>query len=148
MDLNFKNSLSSKLEIRRNRNLILSLANNQLTETSSNEVVIGAGYKINNVQFIIKSANGDKKFKSDLNLRGDLSIRDNKTIIRRLTDEPDQPAQGQNIVTIKISADYMLSDRFNLRMFYDRIVNTPLVSTSYPTANTNIGFSFRFTLAQ
>jgi cell surface protein SprA len=148
MDMNFKNSLSSKLEIRRNRNIILSLANNQLTETNSNELVVGAGYKFNNVQFIIKSAGGEKKFKSDLNLRADLSIRDNKTIIRRLTDEPDQPSQGQNIVTIKISADYMLSDRFNLRMFYDRIVNTPLVSTSYPTANTNIGFSVRFTLAQ
>ena len=148
IDMNFKNSLSSKLEIRRNRNLILSLANNQLTETNSNELVIGAGYKFNNVQFIIKSAGGEKKFKSDLNLRADLSIRDNKTIIRRLTDEPDQPSQGQNIVTIKISADYMLSDRFNLRMFYDRIVNTPLVPTSYPTANTNIGFSVRFTLAQ
>ncbi len=147
LDINFKNSLSSKFEMRRNRSVILSLVNTQITETSSNELIVGAGYKFNNVQFSIKSGGGQKAFKSDLNLRADLSIRDNKTIIRKL-DLPPQPSDGQNIITIKVSADYMLSDRFNIRMFYDRIVNAPFLTKSFKTANTNIGFSVRFTLAQ
>ena len=147
MDVNFKNSLSTKLEIRKNRNVSLSMANSQLMETSSNEFVAGAGYKFTDVQFSIKSGSTQKAFKSDLNLKANVSIRDNKTIIRPLEDIP-QPAQGQKIVTINVSADYRLSEKFNLRMFYDRIVTTPLVSLSYPTANTNIGFSVQFSLTQ
>jgi len=130
------------------------LGNNQLTETSSDEFVAGAGYKISDFQFFLKDlAGGKKSYKSDLNLRADVSIRDNKTILRPLTDEVDpltqgQPAQGQKVVTIKISADYLISDKFTMRMFYDRIVNTPLIALSYPTATTNFGFSLRFSLAQ
>lgn len=149
VDLTFINSLSAKVEIRKSRNILLSLSNNQLTETNINEVVVGAGYKINDFNLIVKSSTGNQNaFKSDLNLRADVSVRDNKTIIRRLTNDGDQPAQGQKVVNIKVSADYLISDRFSLRLFYDRIVNTPLIGTSFPTATTNMGFSLRFSLAQ
>jgi cell surface protein SprA len=148
IDINFLNSLSTRFELKRNRNIVLSLTNNQLTENLSNEIVLGAGYKITDFKLIVRSSAGEKGVNTDLNLRGDFSIRDNKMIIRRLTDEPDQGAQGQKVLTLKFSADYMLSDKFNIRMFYDRIVNTPFVSLSYPTANTNFGFSLRFSLTQ
>jgi cell surface protein SprA len=84
---------------------------------------------------------------SDLNVRADFSIRDNRTIIRKLEENVDQITAGQRVVKINFNFDYVLSDRFNLRLFFDRIVNKPFVSLSYPTANTNIGFSIRFTLA-
>ena len=35
-----------------------------------------------------------------------------------------------------------------IRAFYERVVNTPVISTSFPSANTNMGISLRFTLAQ
>lgn len=149
VDVTLINSISTKFELRKSRNILLSLSNNQLTETSSDEFVAGAGYKISDFKFFIKDmAGGQKSYKSDLNLRADVSIRDNKTILRRFTDEGDQPSQGQKVVTIKFSADYLISDKFTMRMFFDRIVNTPLVNISYPTATTNFGFSLRFSLAQ
>jgi cell surface protein SprA len=149
IDINFLNNLTTRFELKRNRNIVMSLSNVQITENRSNEFVIGVGYKItdNNLK-ILQVVAGTKKVSSDINLRGDFSIRDNKMIIRKLSDDPDQGAQGQKVLTIKLSADYMISDNFNLRMFYDRIVNTPFVSTSYPTANTNFGFSLRFNLVQ
>ncbi len=147
VDVAWKNSLSTRFELRRNRNVNLSLSSYQVTETSNNDIIIGTGYKFKDVQFIIKSGDGQKSFKSDLNLAADVSIRDNKVIIRKLEGAP-QAAQGQNVVTVKFSADYNLSESFNLRFFYDRIVNKPFTSISYPTANTNIGFSVRFTLVQ
>ena len=49
---------------------------------------------------------------------------------------------------IKTTADYMLSDRFQLRVYYDKVINKPFTSLSFPTSNTNFGMSFRFTLAQ
>lgn len=147
VDIAWKNSLTTRFELRKTRNVNLSLSSYQVTETSNNDIVIGSGYRFKDVQFIIKSGDGQKAFKSDLNLAADVSIRDNKVIIRKLEGNP-QAAQGQNVVTIKFSADYNLSESFNLRLFFDRIVNKPFTSISYPTANTNIGFSVRFTLVQ
>jgi cell surface protein SprA len=147
LDVTWKNSLSTRFELRKTRNVVLSLSSYQVTETNNNDLVIGAGYKFKDVQFIVKTADSQKGYKSDLNLTADVSIRDNKVVVRKL-DGIAQAAQGQNVVTIKVSADYNLSESFNLRLFYDRIVNTPFISISYPTANTNIGFSIRFTLVQ
>jgi len=147
VDMIWKNNFSTSFEIKRTRNLILSLANTQLTEVASNEMIVGLGYRFDNFGMIIGSGSKQKKFKSDLNLRGDLSIRKNSTIIRKIVDEVDQLTSGQKVVTVKFSADYVLSNRFNLRLYYDRIVNTPYVSLSYPTTTTEFGASVRFTLS-
>lgn len=147
VDMIWKNNFSTSFEIKRTRNLILSLSNTQLTEVASNEVIFGLGYRFDNFGMIIGSGSKQKKYNSDLNLRGDLSIRKNSTIIRKIVDEVDQLTSGQKVVTLKLSADYVLSNRFNLRLYYDRIVNTPYVSLSYPTTTTEFGASIRFTLA-
>ncbi|WP_372640442.1 cell surface protein SprA [Ancylomarina sp.] len=148
IDMMWKNNFTTTFEMKRTRNLILSLANTQLTEVASSEFIFGLGYRFDNLGLIIGSGSGQKKFNSNLNLRGDLSIRKNNTIIRKIVDEVDQLTSGQKVVTIKMSADYVLSSRFNLRLYYDRIVNEPYVSLSYPTTTTEFGVSVRFTLAQ
>ena len=143
IDMTWNNSLTTKVEMKNNRNLTLSFTNQQLSEVRSQEYIIGAGYRISDLEIFI----GQKKFKSDLTLRLDLSLRKNSTILRQLTDVPDQITSGQSILSIKTNADYVLSDRFNLRFFIDFSRNNPLVSLSYPTSTTSIGFSVRFTLA-
>lgn len=147
IDMIWKNNFSTSFEIKRTRNLILSLSNTQLTEVASNEMIFGLGYRFDDFGMIIGSGSKQKKYKSDLNLRGDLSIRKNNTIIRKIVDEVDQLTSGQKVVSLKFSADYVLSNRFNLRLYYDRIVNTPYVSLSYPTTTTEFGASIRFTLS-
>jgi cell surface protein SprA len=142
LNMDWKNSLTSRIEFKRSRTLALSTANSQINEVNSKEMVIGAGYRFNEVPLII---NG-REYRSDLNVRADLSIRDNRTVIRKLTEDTDQITAGQRIITIKTTFDYVLSDRFNLRFFFDQRVNRPFVSLSYPTSNTNVGFSVRFTL--
>jgi cell surface protein SprA len=144
VNVDFNNSLTTQVEFKRSRTLSLSTSNNQINEVNSKEVVVGAGYRFNEVQIIINQ----KEFKSDLNVRGDISVRDNRTVIRKLTEDSDQITAGQRIITFKMTFDYVLSDRFNLRFFIDQRVNNPLISLSYPTSNTNVGFSVRFTLAQ
>ncbi len=144
LNMDWKNSLTTNIEFNRSRTLALSTSNSQINEVSSKEMSIGAGYRFNQVQIIINQ----KEFKSDLNVRADLSIRDNRTVIRKLSENNDQITAGQRIVTIKTTFDYVLSDRFNLRFFFDQRLNKPFVSLSYPTSNTNIGFSVRFTLSQ
>jgi len=148
-DMNWINSLTTRFEIKKSRSLSLSLANNQLNEVSSNEFVIGGGYRFSEVPLIFNlPGGGQQSLTSDLNVRADLSIRDNRTIIRKLAEDFDQITAGQRVIKINLTFDYVMSDRFNLRFFFDRVVNKPFVSLSYPTANTNIGFSVRFTLVQ
>jgi cell surface protein SprA len=97
---------------------------------------------------VIRSGGGSRTFKSDLNLKLDFSIRNNKTILRKVTEQYDQISAGQRVFTINFSADYQLNERFTLRLFYDRIVNKPFISSQYPNRNTNAGISVRFSLAQ
>lgn len=142
IDVTMNNSISANFEIKRDRTLNLSFANNQLTEIKGNEIVVGSGYRIPNVRFKV---NG-KTLKSDLDLKADVSIRRNRTIIRKIEEETNQITTGQTVVTIKISADYAISKRFNLRLFFDRIVNNYDVSSAFPTSNTQVGVTARLTL--
>jgi cell surface protein SprA len=145
-DMTMVNSILLKFEIRKSRNLGLSFANNQLTEVTSEEYVIGAGYRIKDVHFKIKGIK--KPFNSDLNLKADFSIRSNKTVLRKIVENDNQVSAGQKVMTIGVSADYQISEKFTIRLFYDEIVNNPFVPSQYKNSNINAGLSLRFTLAQ
>ena len=148
VDLNWKNSMTTRVEWKKSRTVSLNLASNQVADARNNELVIGAGYRFDDVQINIKTGGGQKNLKSDLNVRFDLSIRDNKTIARKLIENVNQPVVGQKIFTVGATADYILSDRFNLQIFADHTINNPFVASTFPTSNTNFGFSLKFTLVQ
>lgn len=142
------NNISTRAELKKGRILNLSLNNNQLIENYNNEWVVGLGYRFDKMDMIIGSKSGQRKMSSDLNLRADISVRDNFSIIRRIEEGLNQMTSGQKVTTLKLTADYVLSDRFNMQMFYDRQVSSPYISSSYPITNSSFGVSFRFSLAQ
>jgi len=146
IDMTWNNSLITKLEFKRTRNLSMSLANNQLTENSSKEIVIGTGYRFKEVEIIINSGGRQHPFKSDLNLRADFSIRDNISIPRKLVGGSDIPTGGTKTTSLKLTADYVLSEKLNLRLFFDQVINNPKNSQTFKTSVTNFGVSVRFTL--
>jgi cell surface protein SprA len=146
MEITWINDLETRVELKTSRNLALSFSNNQILEMLSNEMVFGLGYRFTKMDLIIKTKKSQKAYSNDLNIRGDLSFRKSKTILRNL-NEIDQLTAGQGSVTLKTTADYMLSDRFQLRLYFDKILNNPYKG-SFKTSNTNLGVSFRFTLAQ
>lgn len=146
IDMKWNNSLITRLELRRDRNISLSFNNNQITEVVGKEYIIGLGYRVSNLKLPFKVGKVEKA--SDLELRTDLSIRDNQTVIRRIVEDRNELTAGQRIFTIKFTADYRFSSKLNLRLFYDRVANTPRISSTFPTANTNAGISLRFTLSQ
>ena len=125
----------------------LSLSNNQITETNGNEYVIGTGYRFSDVELKFRSGGRGKKISSDLDLKMDVNIRNNKTVIRKIVEDEEQITMGQQTISLKFSADYVVNSRLNLKMFYDKVITNPFISTSYPGAITNAGFSLRFTLA-
>lgn len=144
IDLTWNNSLSTRFEVASSRLLALTLSNNQLTETRTNDYTVGVGYRFK--ELIIKI--NEKSYKSDLNLRLDFTLRDNKTLLRNLSPQLNEseasPLIVQKNIKFGLTADYALSERFNIQFFVDHSRNTGI---SKPlTADTNIGFSLRFTL--
>jgi cell surface protein SprA len=146
IDMTLKNDMSTKFEYKQARSIALSFANNQILEAGSKEYTVGVGYKIPKLEIPISVGGQQQLFKSDLNLRLDLTYRDMITIVRRINEADNQMSAGQKNFSLKINADYNLN-KVTIRLFYDQTVNTPRVSTSYRTSNTKVGFSIRFNLA-
>lgn len=133
--------LITKFEYKKDRSATLSLNNNQVTEVLGNEWVIGSGYRFTKVKVI------DKIPANDLNVRFDMSFRDNLTVVRKIVENTNQATAGQRVISIKASADYNVSQNLVVQLYYDQVLNTPKVATSYPTGNMSTGIRLRFNLA-
>jgi len=141
-----KNGLITKFEYKKDRSLALNIANAQITEMVGQEVVIGSGYKFSKIELPFEFMGS--KPKSDLNIRFDLSMRNNLTLSRNINENQVQTTSGQKMYSIRSSADYNLGKNLNVRAYFDRTVNTPALSSAFKTANTRAGIALRFNLAQ
>ncbi|MFO0496203.1 MAG: cell surface protein SprA [Flavobacteriia bacterium] len=134
--------LITKFEYKKDRSATLSLNNNQITEVLGSEWVIGSGYKFEKVKLPI-----EKIPASALNLRFDLSFRDNLTVVRKIVENTNQATAGQRVISIKSSADYNVTQNLTVQLYYDQVINTPKIATSFPTGNMSTGIRLRFNLA-
>jgi len=141
-----ENGLITKFEYIRDRSLALNIPNLQVMEMRGQEFVIGTGYKFAKLKMPFKFMG--KTPESDLNIRFDLNIRNNISVARNIIEDTNQPTSGQRMYSLKFKVDYDLGPNLNLAFYFDRLVNTPVLSNAYPTANTACGISLRFNLAQ
>jgi cell surface protein SprA len=149
VDMTFINNLTARFELKNSRTVTLSYSNNQITEVFTDEMGFSIGYRFDDFNLIFNFGDGQENFKSDLNIRANLKIRDNKTILRKIVEDDEIPSADQKVTIIGISADYLLSNRLTLRLFYDQNISDPLVGTNpYRISNTDVGFSLRFTLTE
>jgi cell surface protein SprA len=136
--------LITKMEIKRDRNISLSLTNNQITEIRSREWVFGAGYTFPKLKLPFKV--GGKNPESDLDARADVSIRDNVTVTRKIVENYSQATSGQRLVSIKTSVSYTIAQNVQIRLFFDKTITAPKVSNSFRTSNANSGIAIRLSL--
>lgn len=165
LDLTFNNNLTTKVEIRKTRVLNLSMAANQIVETTSDDFIIGAGYKLVNFK-LFGGGGGNKRRKgsstsnkqttsrrgavsNDLNLRADLSFREQNALCRDIQSVSTQATSGNKAFKLSLSADYTVSRLLTLNAYYDMQRNEPLVSSSaYPVTSTDFGISLKFSLTR
>ncbi|GAB6010765.1 T9SS outer membrane translocon Sov/SprA [Viscerimonas tarda] len=150
VDATLNNSMTIGMKMNKGRQLNLNISSYQIVETANNEFVVSLGYRINEFNRVIGlSSKGSKGFNNDLNIKADFSYKMANSLIRKIQEQYTQATSGKTGTMIKLSADYALSRSLMLRAYYDRVVDTPIVSaSSYPTTNTNFGISLRFTLTQ
>jgi cell surface protein SprA len=135
---------SANVETRRDKTTNLNLTGFQIIETKGQEYTIGLGYLYPKLKFKNILIQG-KPLESNLTVKLDLSFRKNITVIRQITDGVSVPTGGTNIITMRSSADYQLTQNVTLRLFYDWVKTIPQTSASFPTSNVNGGFSLRIT---
>ena len=181
VDATFHNNMTAKLEMRRTRVLTLSMASQLLTETHSNDVVFGVGYRINDFKFPTFGDNGIKGkgkksrnlsasstdysnssnysedasggssdgFAHSLNMRLDISLREQSALQRNILTTISQATSGNSAIQISFSADYAVSHFFTISAYYERQMNRPLLTSSaFPTTVQDFGLNLKFQLAR
>jgi cell surface protein SprA len=131
-------------EMKMDRALSMSFDNNLLTEIQGKEFTLGVGYRIKDVQFVTNIGGSKQRLKSDLNIKADLSLRDNYTLIRNLELDNTQVSAGQYFLSAKLRAEYALSQNLNALFFYDFTFSKYAVSTAFPQSLINTGISLRY----
>ncbi len=135
---------TANVETKRDKTTSLNITLPQVIETKGQEYIVGVGYLYPKLRIKGIQIQG-KVLESNLLVKVDLSYRQNLSIIRRVDDiNPiSTPTGGTNIISLRSSADYQLTQNINLRIFYDWIRTKPQTSASFKTSNSTGGFSLR-----
>ena len=179
VDATFHNNLSAKVEYRTTRVLSLSMTSVQLNEALSRDWVIGFGYKIQDFRlftdgFSRKVGRAQKRSRQtrqtsnpsnpsqpsstsrtrsgvnhDLNLRLDISFRNQAAITRDIATGTSSASSGNSAFKLSFMADYTLSRLMTITAYFDQQTNTPLLASSaYPTTTRDFGLSLKFSLTR
>nr|WP_198034984.1 cell surface protein SprA [Winogradskyella sp. J14-2] len=144
LEFEMKNSIKVLAEVQKDRLLSLSFDNNLLTEIQGQEYTLGLGYRIKDLRIRSALAGAKQIVKSDLNMRADISVRDNKTIIRYLDLENNQITAGQTVWSGKFSADYAFSKNLTAIFYFDYTFSDFAISTSFPQTSLRSGITLRY----
>ena len=144
LDMEMKSSLKILAEIKKDRMLSLSFDNNLMTEIQGYEYILGLGYRFKDVRIRSKLAGAKQVIKSDLNMKLDVSVRNNKTIIRYLDLENNQVTAGQTLYSLKYSADYAFSKNLTGLFYFDYGFSEYAISTAFPQTTIRSGFTLRY----
>ena len=146
VDLKMKNSFSFRGELKRDRTLTMNFNNSTLTDIKGTEYVFGLGYVFKDVKMKTRFTGKQTTLKGDLNLRADVSLRDNITQIRSVDVDNNQISGGQKLFSIKFKADYRLNSNLTASFYYNHQTSRYAISTTFPRQNINAGFNFIYNL--
>lgn len=146
-DVTMRNNMQFRAQYNRDRMYMLGLVNHTLTEDFGNEYIFGMGYILKDLQMKLNFKGKERTIKSDLNIRGDFSLRDSQTRITNIIQNDSQITGGQRMMSIKFSADYNMSQNFNLRLFYDQQLTKYKISTAFPLSTIRAGITATLTFA-
>lgn len=142
-----KKRLSAKVEYRTKRDVALNITNAQVTEQRSNDIVFEMGFTKAGMKMPWKSQGRVVTLKNDLTFRFNFTIKDSKTVQRRI-EEINTLTEGNLNIQIRPNISYVLNEKLNLQFYFERNITDPKISTSFPRATTRLGFQVRFSLAQ
>ena len=145
VSLRSKKNLTATFDYSQDRNVGLNLSNVSVNEITNKSLSLRMGTTRQNLRLNL--------FGNRISLKNDvifdlvLRYTDNRMLIRKLEGETVATA-GNIFFQFNPSVSYNASSRVNVRVYFDRLVNNPLVSTSFRRAVTQGGVQIRLNLAQ
>jgi cell surface protein SprA len=176
VDMTLQNGISLNVDYKKSRTLALSTVNYQLNETQSEEFTVGFGYLIRNVDIPFLTGSNKKRDRKkeeeeeedpnqqnqgrnnrrggggrglqgqDLDINFDMSIRDDISFAHRLDEGIQEPTRGTYAFSISPSAEYAISQRLSLRLFFDYRRTVPAIGPAAPRTDASGGIIVRFQL--
>lgn len=171
LDMRFKNDLSMRFQYKTSRDLSMSFIDYQLSEKNTTNITVGFGWKFKNfkpINFFKKKGDKNKKpnskmklgemdfnfdfgktvAKDELNIKCDISFRDNKTVNHILDQDQSVATRGMQMIQIAPTIEWIPNNRLTFRLFFDYTQTIPAVSTSFPITSVKGGLTIRFSLSQ
>lgn len=142
-----KNKLTARFEYKTKRDVSLNISNAQITEMNTKDWVVEFGYTKNNLRLPFKDQGRIITLKNDVTFKLNMSVNNSQTIQRKL-DEVNVVTNGNLNIQIRPNISYVVNQKLNIQIYFDRNINQPLVSNSFPRATTKFGTKILFNLAQ
>lgn len=143
------NNMTINAEYRDARTVTLNTSAGQIVEANQRGLTAGLGYKIVGFNTVLKMKGRQQGISNDLTVNADFSYAETTALIRRIENAFTQATSGNRTISINLAANYILSRRMTVGLYFEHQINTPLVSsTAYPTTNTAFGLSFNFSLSR
>ncbi len=141
-----KNNWTFNMDYKKSRTVRLMVAQFNVTELRTEEFQLRAGYRVSGLILPFRYRGKRAMLENDLRFDMTMSIQDNKTILRKIDNNLNEPTSGAKLVLINPMLNYQVNQKMNLQAFYTRRVNKPVVSTSFPTAITDFGLKLQYTI--
>mgnify|MGYP001792013291 CR=1 FL=1 len=151
VDMTFTNQLSLKFDYTKQRQLSLSLIDYQLSEVRSTQYTVGGSFRKRGLKLPFKvpfMKKDSKKLDNEINFTLDFSVRDNVTSNSRLDQNSAFATNGSKETTISPNISYYISNRINVKLYFEQRRVNPYISSSPPTVDTRAGVQVRISLAQ
>lgn len=142
-----QNNISARVEFRKSRNLSLNLSNAQVAETTNNDVTVDFGYSKVGLKLPWRWQGRTLTLENDISFRVAASIRDSKTVQRRIFDEAIV-TNGNRSYQLRPTVTYKISSQLDFSFYFERNVTEPRVLSSYRRATSAFGIQLRFGLSQ
>ncbi|MFQ3576308.1 MAG: cell surface protein SprA, partial [Cytophagales bacterium] len=140
-----KKNITLGFQYKRDRTLALNTLNAQITETKGVDYAFNVGYVKSGMKLPIKNKGRTIVLKNETNFRLDFTIRDQNTIQRSL-ESGSTFTNGQLVLQIRPNVTYVVSQRLNVQLYYERVDSRPYISNSFRRINTQFGVQVRFVL--
>jgi cell surface protein SprA len=142
-----KSRITASVDYKKLRTLGLNMSNSQITELNSSDLAVSFGFTKANMKLPFKVKGSVITLKNDLTFKFNFTLRDTKTIQRNI-DEVNTVTAGNVNFQLRPQLGYVLNERLNLNLYFERNINTPRITSSYPRSTTQFGAQVRFSLAQ
>ncbi|TAF32206.1 MAG: cell surface protein SprA [Cytophagales bacterium] len=146
INMRTKSDFNIRLNYNRERMAMLNLTNAQITEQHAQDITAEVGVRKKGV---IVPFSGGYKLPNDLDFRVAFTLRDSRTVQRKISDTNKQDnviTAGNFNLQFRPTLAYTVNKLINLTAYFERNINTPRISNSFKRTSTAFGIQMRFNI--